>query len=1088
MPCRLLAVLAFLLLPLALGAGPNEGYYRFPAVHGSTLVFTSEGDLWKVGLEGGQAQRLTTHLGQESHPHISPDGKRVAFVGTYDGPSEVYVMPLEGGLPKRLTYDGETSRVSVAGWSPDGRVLYSTRHFATLPGNQLVLVDPKSCRQERVPLAQASDGVFDPTGKTLFFTRQAFQGSITKRYKGGWAQNLWKFTAGSPEAVPLTTDYAGTSKAPMWHGGRVYFATDRDGNMNVWSMTEDGKDLKQHTFHRDFDVQSPTLSGDRIVYQLGADLHLLELPTGKDRLVPITLASDFDQTRERWVKRPMDYLTSAHLSPDGDRVVLTARGQVFVAPAGNGRLIEAGHKKGVRYRNARFFPDGKSLLALSDETGELEFWRLPAGGTGAATALTNEGKVFRFGAVLAPDGKRFAYHDKDQQLWVHDLEKKASVRVAVADNGFMEAPEFSWSPDSHWLAFVLAAPNHSRQIHLHNTRDGKTTALTSDRVDSFSPAWSPDGKWLYFLSDRNLVSTVGSPWGPRQPEPFFDNTTKIYQVALRKGLHSPFQPADEATEASGPGTLPAGSGPDLDGITRRVRQVPAPPGNYDNLEVNGQRLFWLGHEHATRDGVVQRTTKLRALPINNRKPSVVTVFNEVKGYELSGDGRKLLVHRGDDLYVFDSGRDSVFLAETRVDLGRWTFAVEPREEWRQMLVDAWRMERDYFYDRKLHGVAARKVLERHLPLVERVRDRDELNNLMEQMVGEFEALHVFVTGGDQRKGLDQIEYASLGAELARDEKAGGYRVEHIYQGDPDYPEELAPLARADAEVEEGDVIEAINGVETLAVPHPGLLLRNQAGRPVLLQIKPKKGGKSRRLVTTPVSPSQASNLRYAEWELTRRQAVEEQGAGQIGYVHLRAMGSGNITEWARNFYPVFNRQGLIIDVRNNQGGNIDSWVLEKLLRKAWFFWQPRVGKPLWNMQYAFRGHVVVLCNEATASDGEAFTEGFRRLGLGKVIGTRTWGGEIWLSFNTHLADGGIASVPQVGVFGPERSWLIEGHGVDPDVVVDNLPHATYQGKDAQLERAIRHLKEEIRKHPVPVPATPPYPDKGRVEGPDRRKG
>ncbi|MFQ5675859.1 MAG: S41 family peptidase, partial [bacterium] len=403
------------------------------------------------------------------------------------------------------------------------------------------------------------------------------------------------------------------------------------------------------------------------------------------------------------------------------------------------------------------------------------------------------------------------------------------------------------------------------------------------------------------------------------------------------------------------------------------------------------------------------------------------------------------------------------------------YGIETEFSW--LITDAWRLERDYFYDRGLHGVNWQEILDKHLPLLDRVADRSELNDLIAQMVGELSALHTFVVGGDQRRDPDQIGLASLGADLRRDEQAGGYRVAHIYRSEPDYLERLSPLARADVDIHDGDVILQINGEATLSVPHPGVLLKNQGGRQVLLKVKSGATGKTFDAVVKPISARAESGLRYDEWEYTRRLKVEEMAGGDIGYVHLRAMGGGNYAEWVRNFYPVFNRKGLIIDVRHNRGGNIDSWILEKLLRKAWFYWQGRVGKPTWNMQYAFRGHMVVLCNERTASDGEAFTEGFRRLGLGKVIGTRTWGGEIWLSFSNRLVDRGIASAAEFGVYGPEGEWLIEGHGVDPDIVVDNLPHASFNGEDAQLTAAIEHLQELIRTDPRPVPPPPPYPNK-----------
>jgi tricorn protease len=390
-----------------------------------------------------------------------------------------------------------------------------------------------------------------------------------------------------------------------------------------------------------------------------------------------------------------------------------------------------------------------------------------------------------------------------------------------------------------------------------------------------------------------------------------------------------------------------------------------------------------------------------------------------------------------------------------------------------MFAEAWRLMRDFFYDPNMHGVDWPATRAKYMPLVDRVRDRAELSDLIADMVGELSALHIFVVGGEFREGPDHIPPACLGAAWVRDEARAGYRLEHIYQSDSNFPEQLSPLAKSGLNLNEGDIIQAINGVPVLSVPHPASLLRNQEGRQMLLSVKPAGTQPARDLIVTPISMAQERDLRYSDWEYSRRRLTEEIGKGDIGYVHLRAMGPKDIATWAGEFYPVFNRQGLIIDVRHNGGGNIDSWILEKLLRKAWFYWQPRVGNATWNMQYAFRGHAVVLCDERTGSDGEALTEGFRRLGLGKVIGTRTWGGEIWLSFDNWLVDKGIASAAEFGVYGPEGKWLIEGHGVDPDLVVDNLPHSAFLGEDAQLQAAIHDLQEQIRLHPVPVPSRPP---------------
>ncbi len=445
-----LVLTAIFSVGLSLRAATAPGYYRFPAIHGDTVIFTAEGDLWTVKATGGVATRLTSHLGSEVNAAISPDGQRVAFSGQYEGPSEVYVMPISGGLPERLTYEGQLA--SVVGWTPDGKILYTTNVYATLPDKQLIAIDPHTRVRTFIPLAQASQGVYDDTGTTLYFTRFSFQGSPTKRYKGGTAQNLWSYAMGAKEAVPLTADYPGTSSFAMWWHGRVYFDSDRDGTMNLWSMKPDGTDLKQLSHHADFGVRAPSLGQGRIVYQNGADLWLYDIKAGTDTVIPVSLQSDFDQTRERWVAKPIDQISDMDLSPTGDRVALTVRGRVFVVPTGEGRLAEIADQEGVRYDHAVFMPDGKDVLTLSDQSGEMEFWTAPANGVGALAEVTHGSTNRRMIGKPSPDGQWIAYSQHEESLWVQNV-KSGEVRLVARDSyGALATPDFSWSPDSQVLA------------------------------------------------------------------------------------------------------------------------------------------------------------------------------------------------------------------------------------------------------------------------------------------------------------------------------------------------------------------------------------------------------------------------------------------------------------------------------------------------------------------------------------------------------------------------------------------------------------------------------------------------------------
>lgn len=1068
------------------GFAQEKGYYRFPSIHNDLVVFTAEGDLWKYNQSNGLCSRITTNQGVESNASISPDGKNIAFNAEYEGPTEAYLISAEGGIPKRLTWEGlKGNGPKIYGWTQDGKLIISTSYFSTLPSKQLALLDPITLQYKRIPLAQADDGVFDENGN-LYFTRLAFQGSHTKRYRGGTAQNLWMFN-GKNEAIPLTSDYAGTSKNPMFYQGRLYFLTDRDGTMNLWSMSPDGKDLKQHTHSVAWDLKDAELQSGKVIYQKQADLYLFDIASNQEKLLDISLISDFDQKRPVWEKDPMKKLQALSISKTGSHILLTARGRVFSAPVDGGRWAEITRKYGIRFKSAEFSGDKDDIIFSSDESGEMELWKTDRNGFSVPTQLTRGSKVLIMNHQPSPDGKYIAYTEKDYALKLYDSTTK-TVRVIDQDDvgGFRY---LSWSPDSKWLSYTDPAKNKNLQIKVLNVETNQSFYLTSDRLDSYNAIFSNDGKWLYFISDRTLSTSVPSPWGSRQPEPFYTKTSKIYMLALYDSLRSPFQNYDELNpkeekkveaeskvesknkkEKEKPAKIE--KLPDMIGAPGRLYEIPVPANNISSLQVNKKYIYWIQWDEDERDN-----RKLFALEITNKKDNTpVEVTDKVIGFDLSGDGEKLLIRKNDGIYVTDANGKKAELKDAKVNLKDWVFQIDPVEDWKQMLTDAWRLERDYFYDKNMHGVDWKAVLDRHLPLAERLTDRYELDDLLASMVSELSALHTFVYGGDKRVSADDISPASLGARLEKNTDKGGYVIEHIFNGDPDYPEKRSPLSQPQLQIRLGDVITKINGVNVFEVVNINQLLNKKEGQEVRLSLK-NQSGKEYDQIVKPVSMETDADLRYSEWEHTRRLEVESKTENKVGYFHLRAMGGGNFDEFVKGYYPIFNRDGLIIDVRNNRGGNIDSWILNRLLRKAWFYWQSRAGQPEWNMQYAFRGHIVVLCNENTASDGEAFAEGIKRLNIGKVIGTRTWGGEIWLSSGNRLVDNGIATAAEMGVYTENGEWIIEGHGVEPDIVVDNLPNATFNGNDAQLDAAIQFLKKKMADEPVVIPEFPALPNK-----------
>ncbi len=1067
-----------LLLTLSLHA-QQKGYYRTPAIYKNTVVFTAEGDLWKYDITTGTTARLTSHEGLEVDPVISPDGRQIAFTGEYEGVSEIYVMPIDGGVPKRLTYDFDGYYIRATSWTRDGKLLYRTSRYGALPSPQLAKVDPATMTRELLPLAEASEGSYDADG-VLYFTRFPNQGSVTKRYKGGFIEQVWKFD-GKQEATCLTGDFTGTSTRPMCYQQRVYFLSDRDGTMNVWSMDKDGKDLKQHTHSKGWDLQSPSLSEGRIVYQKGADIWLYDIATNAEKLLDIHLLSDFDQRKPRWIKNPMSAITYSDISPKGNYAVLISRGRLFVTPAKSDRWVEVSRRSGIRYKEAHFITE-KDVAVLSDESGEYEIWSVSADGSTPARQLTKNTKTMISSFTVSPDGKYLASIDMNEVLRI--VETGNGTTRFEYDKSYDGVNSLSWSPDSRFLTFNETIANENDRLCLVDVTTMKATPLTTSRLNSYFPAWSADSSWLYFLSERSLHTKVTSPWGARQPEPYYTETRKVYAIPLDTTAKFPFAPTDSwltdtifnpAAKAS------AGKKKGADAMTKNyswdrlqawLYELPIKNGNLASLQTADGYLYWLDNgPDGSHDGA-----KLYALKIKeSKKYEPVEIASGVADFTISANKKKLLVSfTNQSLAIDDANGQKLELDKSKLVLENWNFVVDPVDDWKQLFADSWRMMRDYFYDKNLLSVDWPAVRKQYEPLVERLTDRYELDDLISQMVGELSTLHTFVFGGDKRVSPDMIPTGFLGALLQRD--GHGQRIEHIYRSDPDYPEMASPLSRPGMHIHEGDLITAVNNVSLDQVTDIAMLLANKVNVPIKLSLQDRTGRPYEEIVR-PISSRADDGLHYGEWELTRRERTDSLSHEDIGYVHLRAMGGGDMDDFVRQFYPVFNRKGLIIDVRHNFGGNIDSWVLEKLLRKAWMYWQARAGGPTWNMPFAFRGHMVILCDQVSSSDGEAVLEGFRRLGLGKVIGMRTWGGEVWLRMDNRLVDNGIASAAELGVYGAERKWLIEGHGVDPDIVVDNLPWETYKGKDAQLEAAIGFLQKQIAAEPIPVPPAPAYPDK-----------
>ncbi|XHS80022.1 S41 family peptidase [Burkholderiaceae bacterium UC74_6] len=1086
-------LVATLAAALAAQAHAAPGFYRQPALSAQNLVFVSEGDLWQSALTGGKATRLTTHQGLETQPAISPDGQWLAFTGQYDGSmgtnaGDLYVMPMSGGLPKRLTWDGVS--VKVWGYAASGEVLFTAPTANGRPGVSLYAVDPKTGTRRALPVDQASDGMISADGRWLYFTRDGVSQhrDNARHYRGGGMASVWVLDLqGTSEAKPLLAKSDFNDRRPMPYltsAGkmRVAFISDRDGSGNLWSVDAQGGDLRQHTRFKDWDIRQASIAGRRVAFDLGADLHVLDLDDGSDRLVQPELGGDFDQSRERFVARPQEFLSDVAFSPDGKLVSLSSRGHLATQGVAEARRAELPMPADGRCRDSEFSSDSKSVFALCDFGGEVEIWRFAANGLSKPEALTHGATSLRTSLLPSPDGRWLAHTDQQGRLFLTDL--KAAGGASTQEIDHLERRDtfknIVWSADSRHLAYGRGTDVLERDtLMLYSVDERKLRPLTSSRYDSGAPAFSADGHWLYFVSAREFKLGNGSPWGDRNTGAEFRNRNRVYALALQAGERFPFTAPDELEKPvakeekkdekagdkkdAAKSALPA---IDFNGLTERLYQLPLPAGNYRELKTDGKRLWWL------EDADGKTALKTVAIDANGGQPD--TVAAEVRRYGLSADGKKLMLQRGESevLIVDAAPKLPTEFARSIVRWTNWQIATDPKAEWRQMFTDAWRMHRDTFFDPKMRGVDWRAVRSKYAPLVERVNERSELSEIFGMMSAEVGLLHSQIVTPELRRGDQAPAAASLGARFSK--VAGkGWRIDHILQGDPELPEQLAPLARAGLDIREGDVITSINGRATGDVPDLAELLRGQADQQVLISVE-RGAAPARQLIVKPVSADRNRALVLTDWQRGRAAAVTKASNGRIGYLHLSAMVGANMADFAREFYAQLDKDALIVDVRFNNGGSIDSWLLDILSRRTWMRWQdrnPNEAAPyMTNMQQTFRGPVAVLINSDTYSDGETFSEGFKRLGLGPLIGRRTAGAGVWLSDNNRLLDKGMARAAELAqVTLTDGNQIIEGVGVTPDIDVDNPPRASFEGKDAQLERAVAELLKSVAAKPVQTP-------------------
>lgn len=1078
----------------------TSGYYRFPTVSKDTIVFVSEDDLWSVPLNGGMARRLTSNLGEVTRPVLSPDGQWLAFVGREEGQSEVYLMPALGGPAKRLTFNGGSCW--TLGWTKDGKIIFAHNngqpHGPMLHLHQLNI---ETGDQQLINVGPARHISFGPKGGVVIGRNGGYMSSDLarwKRYRGGTAGQVWVDAEGNGNFKPLLK-LKGNLGNPMWIGKRIYFLADHEGISNLYSCLPTGKDLQRHTHHEDFYVRNASTDGKTIVYHAGADIYAFNVARNKSSRVAVEYHSPRVQRNRKFVNTSK-YMQAAELHPNGQSLALTSRGKLFTFANWEGAVTQHGESDGVRYRLPVWLNDGERLVAITDANGEEEFVIFQTNSAKEPEALKGLDIGRPINVEVNPRKDVIAFSNHRFELMVLDLSTR---NLTTVDRGSAERISgFAWSPDGEWLAYSLSISLHVSIIKLWKAATGETFQITDPVLSDIGPHFDPDGKYLYFLSWRYFNPVYDN----MQFDLNFPRGMKPYLITLQKDLPSPFipQPKKETKpeekgaapaqgEASQPkedqaakeGEKPAEKKPeekpiqiDLEGITRRIVEFPVDEGRYGRIVgLKGGKVLYSEYpvEGALSgnfdNGEPYSKGTVNIYNFEDQKEDVL--IGGIHGFDVSRDSSMLIYQTGYRLRVLkagdkpENGNGGSNRKSGWINLERVKVSVSPSQEWNQMLAEAWRLMRDQFWTPDMSGVDWLAVLNRYKPLVDRVGTRSEFSDLAWEMQGELSTSHCYEFGGDYRPSPN-YRNGYLGATFTYNADKDAWRVESIAYGDAWDKGVSSPLARPGVNVQVGEYITAINGRKLGRNMSPAQALVNLANTEVVLNVL---GAEDKARTVTVETLADESRLYYRQWIENNRKHVHEATNGRVGYVYVPDMGAWGYAEFHRAYLAEVDREGLIVDIRYNGGGHVSPLLLQKLLRKRIGYDVSRWGQvPSPYPPESVHGPVVTLTNEFAGSDGDIFSHGFKLLGIGPLIGKRTWGGVVGIWPRHALVDGTITSQPEFSFWFKDVGWGVENYGTDPDIEIDNKPQDYAKGIDAQLERSIQEIIKLMERNPPVLPA------------------
>lgn len=1059
-------LLTLLLGGMALSASAEEArLLRFPSTNGTDIVFSYAGDLFTAPLAGGEARRLTSHIGYEMFARYSPDGKTIAFTGEYDGNREVYIIPSRGGEPVRLTYTSTNGRDDlgdrmgpnniVMGWTPDGKgIIFRNRTGDGFSG-KLWTVSVNGGMPREIPLPEGGFCSYSPDGKKLAYNRVMREFRTWKYYRGGMADEVWIYDGRKVEKI---TDNPAQDIFPMWVGDEIYFASDRDMTMNLFVYNTKSKATVKVTDFDDYDVKFPSTNGKLVVFEKGGFLYKLDPATKKAEQIHITLGSDLVYARAERMNVGKKGRSSFSLSPDGKRMAITARGEVFDVPVGKGITRNISKTPGANERGADWSPDGKYVAFIGDGTGETEVYLYDVTAGGEPVQVTKDNDTYIRSLQWSPDSRHILYTDRKNRIV--EVDPFAKTSRVVLQNPEQEFRDVEYSPDSKWLTYSRPAPNKMSVVYVYNLASAKEYPVTEKWYDSGSPTFSSDGKYLIFTSDRDLRPIYSwIEWNFA-----YTDRSGVYMTMLSAGTPSPLLPTDSESAPASAETKAAGADKpakasdskavdvkiDVDGLVDRTIKLPI--GGSRSFFSDGKKLWY-------RDG--------RGTQVLDFETGKSEQCSDGMVIYRTGDKKALSTAKGKWTAVnFPSAKVG---GGEAVDLDNMFTTVDYSQEWPQVFDEVWRAFRDGYYLENMHGRDWKAVKEKYAALLPYVKTRLDLNYVIGGMIGELASGHAYVNPGDYPKP-ERVPMGLLGAKVSKD-KGGYFRIDHIYSGAVYRSELRSPLTEPGMDIEEGDYITAIDGRSLKDIDNIYKLLVGKAGKLVELTVNKKSADGGRKVVVRPIEDEYP--LEHYEWVMRNIRTVEEKSGGKVGYIYIPDMGAEGLNEFARWYYPQLDKEALIIDDRANGGGNISPMVIERLLRNVYRMTMYRNSTQNGTIpEGTHTGPKVLLINKYSASDGDLFPWSFKANNLGTVIGTRTWGGIVGISGSLPYMDGTDVRVPFFTNYDAKTGeWIVENHGVDPDILLDNDPIKEYAGEDQQLEKAIEVALKQIKER-KPLPGTP----------------